>query len=58
MIVVGTVVATDVMEFAIGVVPVEPGVVDVGALLLPELVVIGVDVVGDAVVGTAVTDGG
>lgn len=46
------------MEFAIGVVPVEPGVVDVGALLLPELVVIGVDVVGDAVVGTAVTDGG
>jgi hypothetical protein len=61
---VGNVVATDVMEVAIGVVLVVAGVVEVGALLLfaGELekveVVGGDDVVGAIVVGTAVTDVG
>lgn len=56
----GIAVATDVVEVAIGVVT-----VDVGALLLltedseeVEVVVRDADVVGDVVVGTAVTDVG
>lgn len=65
VIVVGNAVATEVMEVAIGVVPVVTGVVDVGALLLltedveeAKVVVGDADVVGDVVIGTAVTDVG